>query len=242
MRIVADKKYASKLLKKIQDDILKETDRDASKWHVSDLVFPLAAYFKIRFGYEDDAEDVGYYFTGIVYHEKLQRILGIANSEVRKELLNVIGTMDYLAEDAMEIKTSRKWTVPDSPPGHYVQQAGYYCAIHNRKEILIVVIYPTAGRTWKGDKSSTVEIRVWRCTFTDVDLKAIKKDMQITVRELEKALKLKDPSNLPACPDWKIEKMLKKAGKEKLFKIWKGGYNDKAKIAHPFNYVSLGNK
>lgn len=242
MKIVADTKYAAKLLKKISDDILKESGRDTSKYHVSDLVFPLAAYFKKRFGYEDDMEDVGFYFTGVAYHHEIQRILGIANAEVQKELNNVIGTIDYLAEDMMEIKSSRKWTVPEMPPGHYTQQGGYYCAMSGRMQILIVVVYPTAGRTWKGDKASTVAVRVWRISFTKQDIAKIKKDMEITVAKLDRAVYTKDPSELPPCPDWKIEKLLKKAGKAKLFKIWKGGYDEKAKILQPFNFVKMGDK
>lgn len=239
MKIAPDKKYAAKLLKQIMDDVLADEGRDKSKWHVSDMVFPLAAYFRERFGYEDDEEDVGFYFTGRAFHHELQRIIGISKSEVKGELLNVIGTADYLDEVMLEIKTSRKWTVPEVPPGHYVHQGGCYCAIFNRESILLVVIYPTAGRTWKGDKASTIVVKVWRVTFTDKDIANIKEDMKLTVAHLEKALKTKDPSALPPCPDWKIKKMLEKAGKGKLFKLWKGGYDEKYAAEHPFNYVEM---
>ncbi len=240
MKIEIDNTYAEKIRKLIISDYEqrrkeKEIKRQR-KWHVSDLIFPRFTYFKEIYGWTPNHEDIGYFFTGEAYHRELQRILGVKYAEVIRELHGIVATIDHFDTVLIEIKTSRKWSLPNDPEPHYVRQDGYYCAITKQKESKIVVIYPTSGREYKGKKSSTVEIRAWEVTFTDKDLAAIEFDMLETVRQLEAAIRRGDPSSLPPCPAWKCRSFVRGKSRKERIKML-GNYSYVTDKSNPFYYV-----
>jgi hypothetical protein len=236
MKVRKDLVYAAQIRKAIIDDYeqrAKEGNekRDKDKlWHVSDLIFPRKTYYDIMQGRKITDKAIGFWFTGVAYHTELQRILGNKYAEVEAKWESVVAHIDHMEEVLLEIKTSRKWTIPSTPSPHYTRQLGDYCAMTGRKSAKIVVIYPTAGRTYKGEKSSTVDIAAWEVSFSKAELEAIKEDMQQTIKEIEYAVKKKNPDNLPPCPKWLLEDFKGAVA---------GKYDEDADYASPFNFVNL---
>jgi hypothetical protein len=204
MEIKRDEDFSKQLLDKIYKHLTEGREDRSDKWHVSDLLFPRYAVLQRLEGVTPTATDVGFFFTGEAYHQMVQKVLGKEDAEKRMELFNVLGTADYLNDTILiEFKTSRKWTVPEYPQDHYVEQIGYYAAMSGKKEAKIVVIFPTAGRKWDGSGSSTLEVATWSVSWTESEIDAIKQRMQDRVQALDLALKTLDLSALPVCPDWK---------------------------------------
>lgn len=230
MKITSNDRFAKAVLKKLITSYKKDSKPPDGKWHVYDLLFPRQTVAKKLLGYEVTREDIGFFFLGKALHTEVQRVLGVEKSEVQGEhkALGVVGTMDYKGKDAIEIKSSRKWTLPTAPECHYVRQAGYYSVVHNLDVVKILVVYPTSGRTWKGKKSSTVEFRAWDIVFTPKDKKMIEYDMKRTIEEINKALKTKKYDNLPPAPDWIVKK----------FEGVDNGIENKRDLEVPFWYAT----
>ena len=215
--IKADDAFSDSIIKLIMDNYLGREGRTGA-WHVSDLMFPRYAVLSRIYGREPTREDVGFFFTGEAYHEFLQKLLGKKDAEVRGTLHGVTGTADYFdGTNLLEIKTSRKWTIPEFPQEHYVEQAGYYCAIFNKSLARIVVIFPTAGRTWGGANASTVEVRTWSVEFSDEELIGLRRMMETKVVFLEDAFKNKEVRNLSPCPSWKYGSVERDSEKKEYF-------------------------
>lgn len=231
MQIEQNDKLARYVLKQIIEAYKREEKPFDGKWHVYDMLFPRKTYGCKLYGCKPTREDIGFFFLGKAIHAEIQRILGVEKSEVMGEKFGIVGTMDYKGARAYEIKSSRKWTVPKMPEAHYIRQAGYYALIHALTEVEILVIYPTAGRTWKGKKSSTVEVCDWTLTLSPKDKKLIEYDLLRTKEELERAIKKKNPSHLPPAPSWTVERF--------EGKVSDGGFEKhKREIEkHPFWYT-----
>ena len=214
MRLRANDAFAQKVLNKLIKSYTRDERPFDGKWHVYDLLFPRKTVACKKYGCKPTRKDIGFFFTGRAYHSEIQRIIGIAKAEVRGERWGIVGTMDYKGENAIEIKTSRKWTVPTTPEGHYVRQAGYYATLFDLDEVIILVVYPTAGRTWQGKTASTVEMRAWTLQVSKADRKKIHYDMMRTKEELEDALANKrkkvDWDAFPPCPAWAVERFGRK--------------------------------
>jgi hypothetical protein len=205
MEITRDEEFSKELLDKIYRYHTEGREDRSLKWHVSDLLFPRYAVLQRLEGVTPTTEDVGFFFTGEAYHQFIQKILGAADAEIRMELFDVLGTADYLnSEILIEFKTSRKWTVPEMPQDHYIEQIGYYAAMSGKRKARIVVIFPTAGRKWDGSSASTLEIVTWSVSWTDEEIEEIKAKMQSRVELLNRAVESLDLSTLPVCPDWKL--------------------------------------
>ncbi len=216
--VTKDPEFESFLIGLIMKNYESRESRVGGKWHVSDLMFPRYAVLQRISPRKPTREDVGFFLTGEAYHEFMQRLLGQADSEVRGELLNVLGTADYFNGDTLlEIKTSRKWTVPELPQDHYIEQAGYYCVIFSKTSARIAVIFPTAGRKWDGSSSSTIEIVAHNVVFTDEEIEQIKQDMQSDVEVLNNALETQNTTGLSFCPDWKCGSVERDVEKQEYY-------------------------
>lgn len=218
--IAKDMAFADSVLDKIIQKYLSVETRSGS-WHVSDLMFPRYAVFSRITNHKPERDTIGFFFTGEAYHHFLQGVLGNENAEVRKELHGVLGTADFFDGDTLlEIKTSRKWTIPEDPQDHYITQAGYYCAIFGKPAAKILVIFPTAGRKWDGSASSTVEVVAWEVRFSPAELEAIKAQIHQEAEALDKAWKEKSPFDIKAlksCPSWKYGTVERDAEKKEYF-------------------------
>lgn len=217
-RIIKDTSFEDYLIKLIMDNYQTRETREGQKWHVSDLMFARYAVLQRLYPVPPDRDAVGFFLTGEAYHEFIQRLLGQKDSEVKGMLGDVVGTADFFdGSTLLEIKTSRKWTVPAEPQSHYIEQAGYYCAIFNQTRARIAVILPTAGRKFDGSTSSTVEIVAWEVSFTEEELNKIKESMQEMSETLETALTSKSLVGLPFCADWKCGSIERDSEKKEYF-------------------------
>lgn len=205
MLVEKDDTFSQDVLQKIYAHLTEGREDRTGKWHVSDLLFPRYAVLQRLEGVKPTPEDVGFFFTGEAYHQMIQKVMGQSDSEIRLEKHNVLGTADFLNDELLiEFKTSRKWTIPEWPQEHYLEQIGYYAAMSGKTKARVVVIFPTAGRKWNGTGASTVEIATWVITWTLEELAAIELKMRETVILLDTAVKSFDLSPLPLCPIWKF--------------------------------------
>lgn len=216
--VTVDDAFSDALIKKIMDNYLQREPRTGA-WHVSDLLFPRYAVLSRVHGREPTRTDVGFFFTGEAYHEFLQKLLGVQNAEVRGELCGVLGTADFFDGDVLlEIKTSRKWTIPEAPQEHYIEQAKHYCAMFGKQMCRIVVIFPTAGRKWDGSAASTLEIRTWKVTFSQAELDAAIVETLALSRHLDEVLAGRAVlQTLAPCPDWKYGFIERDSEKKEYF-------------------------
>ncbi len=207
-----DDKYADYVRQRLIQTYTKESEesnrmREADRLiHVSDIVFPRKTYYQVMQGRKITDKAIGFWFTGKAYGTELQRVLGNQFAEVESKIEDFVAHMDYY--DGLligEIKTSRKWTIPAQPAAHYIRQTAYYCAMSNKTRAQILVIYPTSGRTWKGQESSTVEIRSWALDVPDDAKKEVLKDMVMSKSAIIEALERHSPSGLPPVPGWLVE-------------------------------------
>jgi len=236
MRVTLDRRYAAEARKKLIDFYTSEAKQENSKrskdklWHVSDLVFPRKTYYERIQGRKITDKAIGFWFLGKAVGTEMQRILGKSFAEVEAVWKKVVAHIDHKDKVLIEIKSSRKWTIPEWPSPHYTRQIGYYCAMTGTKSAKILVVYPTAGRTYKGERSSTVDIAAWEVAFSAGELKQIQIDMEETIKRIETAIHKKTPDDLPACPKWLLEEFKNaKAGK----------YDEAADYEQPFNFISL---
>ncbi len=227
LTIKPDDKYAQAFLKAVEKKYKEEERPDDGKWHAGQLAFPRHAFAEKVYGRRSNPKKTGFFFLGKAVHSEVQRIMGIP-AEVKAEKMGVVGTMDMKGKESYEIKSSRKWTVPDWPEPHYVKQSGEYAVIHDLSKVIILMILPTAGRTWNGKKASTVEAASWTIAFKPDVKKAIQYDMQRTIEELEHAIQHKDEGSLPPSPDWILEDYPE---------VDPGKYDRKEDEAHPFYFA-----
>jgi hypothetical protein len=218
--IMKDDAFAQSVLDKIVQKYLTQESRSGA-WHVSDLMYPRYAIFSRITNHKPERDAIGFFFTGEAYHHFLQGVLGDANSEVRKEVHGVLGTADYFDGDTLlEIKTSRKWTIPEDPQDNYIEQAGYYCAIFDKPSAKVLVIFPTAGRKWDGSASSTVEVVCWEVRFSGQEREKILTSIKEESDALDKAWKSKSPFDIKAlrsCPGWKYGTVERDAEKKEYY-------------------------
>src|SRR5574341_43147 len=210
MNIVKDEKWASEIKQRLYDYIKSKRREENGKYHVSDLLFPRFAVLSKIFGYKPTDQEIGFFSNGIAWHEFVQKVLGNQNAEIQGEYKGIVGTADFLDDSVLiEIKTNRKWTVPDEPQPEYIEQLKYYSVIHKRTGGKLLVIYPTAGRKIKGDQASSVEIVAWNVAFSPTELQETKNKMEGLKSLMEQALKSKTPwetpafDYLPKCPEFK---------------------------------------
>lgn len=215
MEILLDKAFAE-VIKGQCAAFIEDSNktRDESKWHVSDLLAPKFAYYKRVMGYKITSEDVDMFIPGVAFHLFLQKVLGEKSAEVVTEISNILGTIDWIDKTLVEIKTSRKYTIPEMPEDHYVDQAKCYMVSEKRLECNILVMYFTAGRNpWKG-QASTFEVVSWKLSWSQEESDAFHASM-VEVREmLDDAVAKKDCSAIPLCDAWRCGSFYKE--KEKL--------------------------
>lgn len=232
-----DDQYADFIRKKLIDSYTKEaeesnTKREADRLiHVSDAVFPRKTYYQVTQGRKITDKAIGFWFTGRAYGTELQRVLGNQFAEIEVQIKDFVAHMDYYDGTLIgEIKTSRKWTVSAQPQAHYIRQTAYYCAMQSKTRAQIVVIFPTAGRTWKGTEASTVEIRSWALDIPDDAKPEVLRDMVMAKDAIIDALDRRDPSRLPAVPAWLLDEFENADA---------GEYDEKEEQRFPFHWGNL---
>lgn len=208
--ITRNEKFESKIHEMMVEDLKKSGEgRDTTKIHVSDLLSPRLSYFKKIYGNPEVSEEtLGYFISGTVWHKYLQNVI-YKDSMIEKEgeYAGVIATVDAINEEVHEIKTSRKYTVPDEPEERYIRQLMYYMAIFKKNTGVLLVIYFTAGRTVANNASSSLVFRAWKFEATDEELEEIREEVKDCSENLQKSLDTKEFHNLPLCPAWMCGKV-----------------------------------
>lgn len=210
MKVARDPEFASLIKGKIAAFIRDGKRKPDGKFHVSDLLNPRYAYFAQKHDYSASEDEIGFFVSGMALHEFLQKILGAEMSEKQLALEDIVGTADQVGVFFAEIKTSRKWSIPEDPEPHYLEQFEKYLAMAKRTFGHIVVIYFVAGRTWDGKKPSTLEIVAWKVTISKQEsLNAITE-----LKERRDALKLVQEGrtsheSLPNCWQFKCGSVYK---------------------------------
>lgn len=202
MQINRNDKYSSDLKQDIIKKYLDSGNRDTSVLHISDILNPRLSYFRHKYVNVVSEDDASMFIPGQAFHLFLQDIMGSSNSEKKLEFDGVTGTADYCGAFLAEIKTSRKYSIPDVPAPHYLEQLRKYMSMDNKTEAKLIVIYFVAGRKWDGSKPSTLEIVCWdiSCTQEELDQeKRIISERKIAIFESIKDDKF---DRLPLCWDF----------------------------------------
>ena len=195
--------FADGIKKALVEHVNKNKREEDNKIHVSDLLAPRFAYYQIKNGRIMRPEDVDMFIPGIAFHELLQKALGSEHAEKEVELEGIIGHIDWVKAFVVEIKTSRKYTIPEMPDEHYLKQAKYYMIMSDVKKGYIVVVYFTAGRNpWK-KKASTLEIIAWEIEIKDEEANEVYNEMLDTKEFIIKAIENETPLILPLCERWR---------------------------------------
>lgn len=205
-----DKIYAQ--LIKYFKDRERESPLKTGEYHVSDLMNPRQAFFKYTDPQKITRKEIGFFLSGMAHHFVMQEGM---NGETEKELLftvklkdkdstvvQVIGHVDKYPDYPIELKSSRKWTIPEEPPEHYVDQLKAYCTMADLNVGEVVVFFYTPNRKWNGETATEPEIVVWEIKFGDDELHEAKKLLKRNTRKLHTALVNEDFSELPLCTDW----------------------------------------
>ena len=200
MKITNDEDFASSVCQKLITEYAKTARAPDNKFHVSELLQPRQAFFTRRDGTQTTEADIKMFLSGTVFHEYIQRVLGNEFSEQQIHFDDdIVGTADWNGDDLVEIKTSRKVTIPEYPQDNYVSQILKYMAMTKKLTAKILVIFFTAGRNWKGDKASVLEIKSWKVDATEKELQEELEKLKNTKANLIEATKTGDFSKLPLC-------------------------------------------
>lgn len=200
MKITRDDVFSSHISKLLIDDYKKTARAPDGKFHVSELLQPRMAFFNRRDGREMTEQDIKMYIPGSAFHEYLQKVLGSHLAEKRISFMDdIVGTIDWAGAYVLEIKTSRKWKIPELPEAHYVGQVCKYMAIEKRLEGYILVVYFTAGRTWDGKNASTLELMAWKIETTPEEQALELKYLVDTRANLIEATQTGKFEKLPLC-------------------------------------------
>jgi len=199
--------------------------------HVSDLLNPLMSYWKKKVPKATTDREVGFFTTGDAIHLAIQKMFGV-DKEESGEFAGIHYSIDLPVNGFPgELKGTRKWSIPEHPEPHYVQQCSYYCAAKGAQKGYIIVLFYCPGRTWDGKTSTYPQFRIWELQFTEGDIKGIREDMETRRKSLDLALSTNDPAGLPLCTNWLCFTQSKKTGVTIQCKWWgeckpKGRYNE----------------
>jgi hypothetical protein len=203
MRITRDEQFSSYVKNLLIEDYKKTARAPDGKYHISELLQPRLAFFTRRDGKEMTEQDICMFIPGSAFHEYIQKRLGDVFAEKQIKFNDdIVGTVDWYGDYIVEIKTSRKWSVPDLPAEHYVGQVRKYMAIEGKLTGKILVIYFTAGRRWDGKSPSTLELESWSVEVTPEEQAQDLKYLEVTRTTLRNAENSGKFDKLPLCYDF----------------------------------------
>ena len=191
-----------------------ESQPRAEGLHVSDILYPMKAYWKKVDPRPMTDTEAGYFVAGLGHHYIIESIIegskkvGKADSGTNT-WEGIYYSPDILTPHPLEIKTSRSKIGPatETPRGlqsayeHYLAQLTAYMAIRNDpKGDLLVFYLNLADPESKG--RSIPQFRWYPVVLTKKELADRRVALRITKGALLLALKKKDPKNLELCPQW----------------------------------------
>ncbi|MEM3594376.1 MAG: PD-(D/E)XK nuclease family protein [Candidatus Jordarchaeaceae archaeon] len=164
--------------------------------HVSDLVYCLrkSAFQKLDPTPVDDTS-LSFFTAGKGHHDILEDLHG---AEKEKEIWfeNIVGHVDLLDGEPIEIKTTRSFRREIKQ--HWIKQLAYYCAMLNKTEgkLIILYLFPKRQKKQEDNKETNLNlIETYKVRFDD--LSVILQDLLERRNLLLKALDAKDPQLAP---------------------------------------------
>jgi CRISPR/Cas system-associated exonuclease Cas4 (RecB family) len=178
--------------------------------HVTDLVFPRRAYFRIKHPeVMPTEEEVGRYIAGRGHHHVLEVLAALPEyREVEVAWNGIEGHIDVFEDAPVEIKTTRALRVASAEEikreyPFWIRQLGYYCAMTGKRKGRLVVFYLNVPTNSKNKIGLIPRLSVFEVEFRD--LEEIKREMSRLKEALQMALDTDDPSGLEPCPSWMCE-------------------------------------
>lgn len=205
MKIIKDNQRAEEIWSFVRDAFSKPRELKPDEVHVSELLSPRKAYWVRTTGEERVTDEmIGLFAAGEAWHLLLQHVCGIEFAEKQVRHCGVVGTQDLHPPDgeSTELKTSRKYTVPDECEPRYVDQITAYMAMEDAPVGHVVVIYTNAGRKWDNSKASMIERVSWRIELSAQERKEIRDALVEGKERLLDAIKTKQPKKVDLCADW----------------------------------------
>lgn len=189
IEVTADASLKTDLMANLKAEFEKEREGI----HVSDLVYCIrkAAFRKLQPKPLTEVQ-FSYFLAGRGHHETIQFI---SNAEPEKEIEwnGIKGSIDLLADSVpVEIKTTRSFK-RDIPP-HYIRQLSYYCAMLEKTEGRLLILYLTPNVNHRNEPEEM--IKTYAIKFRD--LEKIKKELLESAHQLQAALDEKNVNLAPA--------------------------------------------
>jgi CRISPR/Cas system-associated exonuclease Cas4 (RecB family) len=161
--------------------------------HVSDLVFCLrkSAFQKLMPKPVDD-QSLSFFTAGRGHHDILEDLHGAEKEkEIRYE--GVVGHIDIFENEPIEIKTTRSFQ--REVKRHWILQLGYYCAMLNKNEGKLIILYLFPKKQPEKENKDNFLIETYSVYFDDLEV--IRKDLLERRDQLLKALEARDPLLAP---------------------------------------------
>lgn len=208
MIIKRSKKMERKILDKIKEH-LSRAPRSLDKWHVSDLLYPLKAYWQ-RVDPQPMTDLQALYFTaGRAHHGILEAALGKWDKKKQQERADAGEFLKhdiYFSPDLRqpwpwEIKTSRSEYEPkDLKKGFegYLKQLNSYQAFMEDERGGLLVFFLGLKEGWRKRPA----LRFYKVQLDKKERAKKVLEMKALGAALTKAVKTKKHKHLPLCPAW----------------------------------------
>jgi hypothetical protein len=208
MKITRSKKMERKILDKIKAH-LNRAPRSQDKWHVSDLLYPLKAYWQ-RVDPQPMTDLQALYFTaGRAHHGILEAALGKWDKAKQQERAdageflkhNIYFSPDLRQPWPWEIKTSRSEYEPkDLAKGFegYLKQLKSYQAFMEDDRGGLLVFFLGLKEGWRKRPA----LRFYKVLMNKKEREEKVAEMKALGAALTKAVKTKKHKPLPLCPAW----------------------------------------
>ena len=203
MEITRDSKIESWLF----DEIRGEWSKERIGLHLTDLLTPRQAYWRIKKPQKATNDEIMYWASGKGHEGALFRSAGYEHGEA-KQWNGIWYTPDLFQSMPIELKTRRKGLAFEGKEAeeyeHYLKQLKGYCAVEGRQQ----------GWLWvwclvqkQDDHTTKPELACYRVTFTNTELIDEQDRLIRTKLDLDDALLSNIHIHLPLCPQWMCGKI-----------------------------------
>ena len=194
-----------KILDKIKE-YLSKAPRSQDKWHVSDLLYPLKAFWQRIDPQPMTDLQALYFIAGRAHHGILEACLGPEKEDKRAdagefEKHGIYYSPDLRMPYPWEIKTSRAMFEPKDPAtGYegYLKQLHSYQAMDETDKGGLLVFYLTLKNGFK----RLPALRFYQVMLDKKERAKKVAQMKALAKQLTEAVKKKDHKKLPLCPEW----------------------------------------
>lgn len=133
MKIFRDKNLEDKIYDKLTR-WLTDTQR-LEEIHISDIEAPMLAVMQRLYGPRITRREAGYFTAGRAHHDIIECLVttNIMKHEVPVTYDGIVGTIDVIGDNVVEIKTTRSMYIKEEIPEHYIRRLGYYVATYHKK-------------------------------------------------------------------------------------------------------------